>query len=1183
MRENSHGFTRNLISQSIFSLTVAGKMALSIPNLTYAETIRIDVNNAGESAFKPAYGREAVISANGNFIAYTSDATNLVTTPVDNNKFDDIYVYDIANNTTKLVSVDNAGQVGNGTAYSPSISSDGRYIAFIAGSGLDQNFPNTSLGVYVHDTQTGTTTLVSITEGGQASNPDFSSNNPSYAQPHVSDNGNYIVFESLSTDLVASDTNGAADIFIRDIANQTTKRLSVDGAGAQANAGSARPSISDNGLYVAFESGASNLVIGDTNNTTDIFVVNTSTTAKTIRVSLDASGIEGNFSSNQAFISGDGNFISFTSKADNLIIGDTNNQNDIIVVHNSTMTQPVRVSLKTDGTEANSDSGNSFISTDGRYISFESGANNLTDGDTNNASDIFVHDTITGVTTRVSVNSSGNESQGNGKYRGSTNSSVSTDGQKAVFDSREINLVVDDINNLDDVFLHNLSTAQTSLINKTSQGDQASAFPKRGISSRSASLDGRYIAFNSEGINLVANDTNNVKDIFVRDTLNGTTKRVSVDSSGAQANWESASASITPDGRYILFRSDANNLINNDTNNSTDIFLHDTSNGETKRVSIATGGGEANGPSLSPSMSSDARYIAFKSDATNLVAGDNNNKVDIFVHDTVKGETRRVSADSNGADANGYSTGPIISEDGLYIVFNSEASNLINNDTNNFLDTFVYNRTSNTTTRISVKSNGDQASADNNSYDYPTRPSISNNGQYISYTSSLIDLVDNDTNNQIDVFIYNTATQETRRISVDSLGIEANASSAYPSISNDGRYISFSSFASNLVANDTNGHSSDIFVHDTQTGKTKLMSIDAQGVQFANSSYLVGPAISGDGQNVTYLGNSAGLGIFRSSPANTPTPIPTPTPTPEPAPTPAPTPTPTPTPEPAPTPTPEPAPTVPVIPPVVDLIKNNILGELQSSHAIVGDGEIDLKLEETSGHVQATIGETKFLLRPTLVEVAPEGKEPGIYISKDGLVQLVTEDGNQVTMLAEPQQVESLISSLSDMGLEIKQSSHGMIRVSFSLTKRSTTIVWYATRTAYGSVPAEAGAKSGVFGSPSEQPVNTVQYAHYFDKDGTLYRQTLYPTSADWDILKTKLNTLGDVSLDIEGVITLQTENHIYRGIMDYKVESSTLGMDEIQLLSVGDINGDAIGDYQVIYPNGDKQTLYVLSTSLIE
>jgi len=205
----------------------------------------------------------------------------------------------------------------------------------------------------------------------------------------------------------------------------------------------------------------------------------------------------------------------------------------------------------------------------------------------------------------------------------------------------------------------------------------------------SISSDGRYIVFGSEATNLVAGDTNATNDIFLHDTQTGATTRVSVDSVGAEADGSSEEPSISSDGRYVVFNSEATNLVAGDTNAAQDIFVHDTQTGATTRVSVNSVGAEANDRSIVSHISSDGRYVVFNSEATNLVAGDTNAARDIFVHDTQTGATTRVSVNSVGAEANDRSERPSISSDGRYVVFSSEATNLVAGDTNGVDDIFI--------------------------------------------------------------------------------------------------------------------------------------------------------------------------------------------------------------------------------------------------------------------------------------------------------------------------------------------------------------------------------------------------------------------------------------------------------------------------------------------------------------
>jgi Tol biopolymer transport system component len=183
-----------------------------------------------------------------------------------------------------------------------------------------------------------------------------------------------------------------------------------------------------------------------------------------------------------------------------------------------------------------------------------------------------------------------------------------------------------------------------------------------------------------------------VEDIFVRDTVTGRTTRVSVSSRERQANAGSQQASISADGRYVAFVSFASNLVAGDTNGTWDVFMRDTAKGKTTRVSVSSGGQQGNDQSGTPSISADGRYVAFYSYASNLVAGDTNGKADVFVRDTVTGRTTRVSVSSRERQGNGYSYEPSISTDGRYVAFYSLASNLVAGDTNTAGDIFVRDR-----------------------------------------------------------------------------------------------------------------------------------------------------------------------------------------------------------------------------------------------------------------------------------------------------------------------------------------------------------------------------------------------------------------------------------------------------------------------------------------------------------
>ncbi len=404
---------------------------------------------------------------------------------------------------------------------------------------------------------------------------------------------------------------------------QSTELSSTNSSGIQGNgvSGYFRSALSADGRYVAFASEAQNLVAGDTNAKRDVFV-HDRLTGTTERVSVDTSGAEGNADSEDPGLSADGRWVAFSSLASNLVPGDTNNSSDVFVRDRLTGTTQ-RVSLDSNGTPGNGTSHTPSISADGRYVAFASGATNLVTGDTNGRADVFVRDLVQGTTQRVSVATGGGQANAS-----SDEPAISADGRFVSFDSEASNLFAGDTNG-EDVFVHDGLTGATEQVDVSTSGT-----PAIGISGQSTiCADGRYIAFFSVASNLVAGDTNGAPDIFLRDRLSGTTTRVSVAGNGAQADSASLFASISADGRFVSFNSFATNLVQNDTNAVRDIFVRDLLAGSTERVSLATSGSQPDLDSMMDVISADGRFVTFSSDATNLVSGDTNGAGDVFVHD----------------------------------------------------------------------------------------------------------------------------------------------------------------------------------------------------------------------------------------------------------------------------------------------------------------------------------------------------------------------------------------------------------------------------------------------------------------------------------------------------------------------------------------------------------------------
>ncbi len=410
------------------------------------------------------------------------------------------------------------------------------------------------------------------------------------------------------------------------------QRVSVDSSGVEGNGGSSRPSTSADGRYIAFESYASNLIAGDSNNSHDIFV-HDRITGNTTRVSHNTDGTQANGNSVIPSLSADGRYVAFLSIASNLVADDTNGLVDIFV-HDRNTGVTTRVNLNTDGTQANSDSLNTSLSADGRYVAFSSWASNLVAGDTNHTEDIFVHDRNTGATTRVSLNTDG--TQANGFSR---DYSLSADGRYVAFSSGASNLVADDTNGTVDTFVHDRNTGVTTRVNLNTDGTQANG----GSIRTSLSADGRYVAFISRATNLVPDDINHRRDIFVHDRNNSTTTLISRSTDGRQGN-ENTSINffLSADGRYVIFLSEANNLVAGDTNNRSDFFVHDRNTGFTSLFNHSVNGIITPVPEfVFPSLSADGRYLIFSTAQTNLVAGDSTGHFsDVFISPTLLYKTR---------------------------------------------------------------------------------------------------------------------------------------------------------------------------------------------------------------------------------------------------------------------------------------------------------------------------------------------------------------------------------------------------------------------------------------------------------------------------------------------------------------------------------------------------------------
>ncbi|MBI1919481.1 MAG: PD40 domain-containing protein [Geobacter sp.] len=365
--------------------------------------------------------------------------------------------------------------------------------------------------------------------------------------------------------------------------------------------------------------------------------------------------------------------------------------------------------------------------------------------------------------------------------------------------------------------------------------DTDSLFGSGASTTAATSGDGRFVAFESAADNLVPGDTNGYNDIFVRDRLTGKTDRVSIGSDGNQANGASRLPAISSDGRFVAFASLASNLVPNDTNNAEDVFVHDRTTGITERVSLSNSGAEGAGVSYSPAVSGDGRFVAFVSSAANLVLGDTNGLEDVFVRDRSTGTTERVSVTSSGGQSNGKSLNPAISPDGRFVVFSSAGS--LAGGALPVTNIYLRDRASGTTELVSHMTGF--------GFSYSNIAAISVDGRYVAFDSSGM-VIAHSMRKPYNVFVHDRATGSDEAISIDWNGVLQGGSA--PAISADGRYVAFQSTGA-LLPEDVNGLS-DVYQFDRQTRRMERISTNCAGALGNGNSQR--PAIAADGWLVAF-------------------------------------------------------------------------------------------------------------------------------------------------------------------------------------------------------------------------------------------------------------------------------------------------------------------------------------------
>lgn len=848
--------------QSFASDLVSGTDTNSFPDVFLYDRAAGTITLVSHASGAPATaGNSAsgapVISADGQSVAFTSQATDLVAGQTDANSMSDIFLYDRTAGTSVLVShaSGSATTAGNGYCVAPRISADGRWTAFVCNASdlvAGQTGGNIS-NVFLYDWTTGASILVSHASGSATSG-----GNDVSGEPSISADGAYVAYSSLASDLVAGQTEAAgaaSDVFLFDRLAGTSVLVSgaSGSATATANAASVGPVLSQDGSRLAFVSAATDLLSNqsDANGVSDIFLWTLSTgnldlvshRGPLISISGPAKpllpAVTGNGTSTGPALSSDGAYVAFTSLASDLTPASDTNKNTDVFLYPGPGTDTLPVSFSPAVSSATSDSvsaaSGSSLSADGRSVAFFSWGGNLiagmTDVNGEESGDIYLRDRVAGTTTLVSRSAAAATTTGN---RHSQLPALSADGAWVAFES----FASDIVSGMDpgppfgdpDIFLFDRAAGTNLLVSHAPGLPTQSA---EGTSNQAAiSADGAWVAFANLAGNVVSGltDANSALDLFLYSRATNESVLVSRNSSSptATGNGPSELAALSADGRYVAFLSRASDLVAGQTMNNADynVFLFDRAAGTTTLVSHASAsatttgnGGAPSAHSLDrPTLSADGAWVTFTSRATDLVASqtDTNSGDDVFLWERATGTITLVShaSASISTAGNEASDSPSISADGRYIVFHGDASDLVPGqvDTNLAHDVFVYDRMTGTTALVS-HANGSTTQA---AAGFSFGPVISADGAAVAFHSNAADVLAGqvDRPGTTDVFLYDRLSAATRLLShtAGSVSTAANSGSGSPQISADGGTVSFNSFASDLVANDYNLQT-DVFVH----------------------------------------------------------------------------------------------------------------------------------------------------------------------------------------------------------------------------------------------------------------------------------------------------------------------------------------------------------------------------------
>jgi dipeptidyl aminopeptidase/acylaminoacyl peptidase len=815
-------------------------------NRNTGATTLISANSAGVPGNSNSWPR--AISANARYVLFESFASDLV--PADTNKTSDVFIRDLTLGTTTLVSVSTNGGVGSGRSQDSVMTPDGRYVAFSSiASNLVPGDTNQIPDVFVRDLQTGTTMLISPGAVAGATIP-AGTEPPGSELPDITPDGRYVAFYSAGINLVPGVTS-IGEIYVRDLVAQTTTMASTNARSIASTVFgttdviSCNHLISTNGQFVAFD-----VTPNPSNNILAGVVLRYNIQTATIDV-INTNGVGlslGYTEARNLDMTPNGRFVGY--------LGISNGSTAAFVWDAQSGISTLASGTVSNLIPAQSTCLSPLLSTNGRFAVFLSNGTNLVGSALPAGYHLYRRDLTNGTTEPLDTDLSTISLALN---FGSL-PVMSSDASRIAFVMTGASTLLQMSGRQDNVFLRDLQISSTQLISVHQNGlSSKTAEGNNLVSSFSVSSNGQFVAFSSDADNVVTQDTNGLRDIFVRDLVNGVNILVSVGSDGRPAAGNSTDPSISADGRSVVFSSTATNLVNGVNTNATQIYLRDLAVGSNTLISVSTNGGSpADSPCRAPIISSDGRFVHFVSTSQNLAPVNSaSNNTNLFTRDLLLGTTYAITTNGIGNF--------VPSANGRFIIYRDLFGGLGLKIWDPLTAATTVYSTSNNPGQFAVSDNGTRVAytifnqlrmgdvGTNDEVLVASGPLISqsqaglrfsDDGRYFSYAANAGTSFTN-------VYLYDFQTGSNTLVSrsFNSSG-SPNGVSDTPEISPDGRFVAYRSAASNLVPADNNSQP-DLYLYDRLSGGTTLLSVNQSGSQTGNGRTR-GAAFSGDSQTLAF-------------------------------------------------------------------------------------------------------------------------------------------------------------------------------------------------------------------------------------------------------------------------------------------------------------------------------------------